>query len=652
MKLMWIYKRLKAMSLKEIRWRIQEKLRRSELKLVGKKIIDKNLFGVINENTEELKEYTQRFYQKFDCRFKNEFIINHTEFYHRTLQKADQISYGNYCLLGRYYIDFEILNNWGFGFPLQGNWPMKYSPKIDFRESIGIGDVRYTWDLNRHYLLTILAKAYYLNENEKYIIELKKLFYDWVERNQFLFGINWTSSMEIAIRSYSWIWCIGLLGEMNNSNLVSFLKDLRVAIINQIHYITQHFSCYSSANNHLIIEATIVGIAGIIFNKLSWINQAIHILNNEIKRQIHQDGIDKEQSTHYHCFVMEGLFLFIKLLQKNKINYPPTWHLVLKKMCQFLSDIMDIEGNLPHIGDCDEGVVLNLLGEAFNYAEYILQMGSELFDTQYIQMEQINENIFWLFQMSDLKKELKHCYETKQSVCYPEGGYTILKYYKKSKGERILTFDHGDLGFDALAAHGHADTLGITLSVDTVPIIIDPGTYTYNIKKYWRDYFRKTMNHSTITINCKDQSEMLGAFLWGKKARSKLIQYVSVDDEVRISAMHDGYAPLYHARTIEYKKPDEFIIIDQIYGGACKWTLTYMLAPDLTIKKLEKNKIVSQSKSNNIFFVLEDEREWIIDKEWVSPFFGEKIPTNALRCHGICMHKVDVRTHIIISNKA
>ncbi len=69
------------------------------------------------------------------------------------------------------------------------------------------------------------------------------------------------------------------------------------------------------------------------------------------------------------------------------------------------------------------------------------------------------------------------------------------------------TFDHAELGFNTIAAHGHADALHITLMIDGEKIFIDPGTYCYHSDITWRNYFRKTKNHNTVTINQENQSE-------------------------------------------------------------------------------------------------------------------------------------------------
>ena len=86
-------------------------------------------------------------------------------------------------------------------------------------------------------------------------------------------------------------------------------------------------------------------------------------------------------------------------------------------------------------------------------------------------------------------------------------------------------FDAGPLGLGSLAAHGHADALAIWASLDGKPLLIDAGTYAYHEDPAWRDHFRSTPAHNTLTLDGRNQSEIQGAFLWGRKARSRFVAH-------------------------------------------------------------------------------------------------------------------------------
>ena len=73
---------------------------------------------------------------------------------------------------------------------------------------------------------------------------------------------------------------------------------------------------------------------------------------------------------------------------------------------------------------------------------------------------------------------------------FPTGGYSVIR--GKGEAPAVLTFDHGPVGYLSIAAHGHADTLAVWLSIGNQPIFVDAGTYRYHSRRVLRDAFRHT----------------------------------------------------------------------------------------------------------------------------------------------------------------
>ena len=65
-----------------------------------------------------------------------------------------------------------------------------------------------------------------------------------------------------------------------------------------------------------------------------------------------------------------------------------------------------------------------------------------------------------------------------QFKLYKKGGYLTIGTDKVN-----ILMDAAELGFGAIAAHGHADALSIIYYNLGNPIIIDSGTYIYNIEE-------------------------------------------------------------------------------------------------------------------------------------------------------------------------
>ena len=118
-----------------------------------------------------------------------------------------------------------------------------------------------------------------------------------------------------------------------------------------------------------------------------------------------------------------------------------------------------------------------------------------------------------------------------------------------------VVFDCGELGFGAIAAHGHADALSFTLRAFGEDVLVDPGTYDYFTYPEWRRYFRSTRAHNTVEVDGLDQSTMEGPFLWGQRAQARCLAWEPAPDGGRVSGEHDGYCrlpdPVTHRRTLE-----------------------------------------------------------------------------------------------------
>ena len=159
-------------------------------------------------------------------------------------------------------------------------------------------------------------------------------------------------------------------------------------------------------------------------------------------------------------------------------------------------------------------------------------------------------------------------------LTFPEGGYTVVRERRAGRDLR-LTFDHGPLGYLAIAAHGHADALAFTLALDDVDLLIDPGTYLYHSGGQWRSWFRGTGSHNTVLLNGADQSLIKravqlvaqGAGFWLRATRGPPVWSLT-------AAAHDGYRRRFgviHVRTIATSPPrDGVAISDRSVGATTK----------------------------------------------------------------------------------
>ena len=604
----WLYHRLSAMSVPEIFWRLSQRyIQKNEKKRYAKApvLITAKVFNQTLEN-----------------------LTINERLLHLNLENTNFSLTTSLALLGGYEYETNK-KNWHAGFQTDNLWPKTFSYDLVYKQRDDIGDARTNWELNRHFQFALLAKDFAASKEAKYLDEFIMLFTDWNRENPFLFGISWTSVMEVAIRLSNWCHAYCFLKATIES--AEILEQLRIGIINMTDYVVNHYSRYSSANNHLIVEAFAIGQSGILLGHKPWLDLGVSLLTRELPRQNYSDGVNKELSLHYQSFYMEAMGLMLRLLVKNNQNVPETWVPMLEKMCKYVAACRGEYGEYIVFGDNDEGKILDLSGGEWNHYDNVLRFLSLLLPTCYIDIESpddgswcISENLRWLFTETDFRKmREKPFYQPEESVIYNEGGISILR----SKDKRVLIgIDHGELGFGSIAAHGHADALSFQLFVDGEPLFLDPGTYIYHADLGSRNEFRKTRNHNTATIEGRDQSKMLGAFLWGKRARCRLIGIEKVADKILIKAEHDGYAPDVHRRTFAFSGEDELCIIDNFQSNANK-EIHFILNPDADIK-YESNSDVTVSIDGRqiaaVEFTVEGELDLLCEKISVSFRYGSK----------------------------
>lgn len=535
--------RLRAMSLGEVVWRIgQKRLSSHERRLFSKK---ETVFA-IDAYGPTPKADLSRLGVNFE---NNEFSVG-----------------TDIELLGEYpYAEYR--KRWHAAFQTSGVWPMRFAADYAFGEEGVPGDIRTNWELNRHRQLVVLAKAYFITSDNVYLTEFADLFDDWNEGNPFMWGPEWASPMEESIRLVSWLFAAAFLEASGDRGAVCLRDRLCAGAWAMTGHVRQHYSRYSSANNHTIVEAAGVAIAAVVFGERKWLSEALTLLEAEIARQTFPDGVNKEQALHYQLFVMEALCLVSHVLRTSGEVLPQPLAERLRAMADYASACCVGGGSYIEFGDDDEGVILCLAQDKPCYPEYVLALTTlELgADCRWVESMRCCETLGWLYGCIRLEAAAALPLVASNPVeNFPYGGITIVRF---DEGRAALAFDHGPLGFGELAAHGHADALSVQLFVDGEPVLIDPGTYIYNGDSAMRGLFRSTRAHNTVCVGGRDQSEALGPFLWGCKANVSGFALEEREGCVRMAAEHDGYAPICVRREVEVCGA-KVVVTDEVDGGA------------------------------------------------------------------------------------
>ena len=374
-KLRWYVYRLKAMSPGEVAHRVTEKQR----KLTGSRNIPDYgaqirpdaalpVLGGLKDNITRLAATHPALITSWEA-------------------TAARVRTGHYHFLGH---DWTPQLNLGDGLPqwhqdpVTGNsWPQEpYCFRIAYRHNKEMGDIKYIWELNRLQHLQPVAALAFVRQDAA----LARLCIDqvmsWIRENPPYHGVNWNSGIELALRAFSMVFVTSLLDGFFTPHEKT---PMLTALLHHARWLHRYPSRFSSANNHLIAEGVGLYMLGMMLPNTKetqrWQRTGRRILGTEIHRQILPDGIGAEQSPTYTAFSLEFFLIGRFLAEQDGEPFPAVYTEQLSHAGVALRAFTDKNGNLPHIGDDDEGRVMFTGFAEQDYVLSILDMLAGATDT-------------------------------------------------------------------------------------------------------------------------------------------------------------------------------------------------------------------------------------------------------------------------------
>jgi len=465
-------------------------------------------------------------------------------------------------------------------------------------------DIWAVWESARlqHVTAMLADKRETEDAQQKPVLEgAKDAVLGWLSSNPFLFGPHYMSAMECGLRIPVFFYCLKAIDGLAGAERLRLLT----AMYEHAWLVSYGLPSYPSPGSHTIAGAVGLVFAGATFRSTkegnAWLYAGHGLLEQELDHQILPDGGPAGQSLDYHRFVLDLYWLAVDFLEKNGVADCSAWRPRLMEGEKFLKAFEDASGNLPSIGDSNNGhAVARGVHPRRNGDDFI---------------------------------------ETRPCVTFPESGYTVIR----GTDGLLLTFDHGPLGMAPLFHHSHADALSITLSVAGEQLLGDPGTYRYNGAPEWRRHFRGTKAHSTVMIDDKDQAVQETGFIWSHPYRSTLIRVSDDDGNPYVEATHDGYErlsePVTHRRVVDFCSDSLFLIKDSFSGkGLHKFELNFHLHPDAALIWKDKYSVIRKGAVELSITLLGGKQfraacgETTLPFGWYSPEYGVKVQSPVLSC--------------------
>ncbi len=566
--------------------------------------------------------------------------------------------------------DVDLFGAWVTGDRSPGGWnrdpvsgvvsPMVHGKFLDYRSSEIVGSARNVWEVNRHFQFVVLAQAWTVSRDAQYRDAALDMIRDWVRDCPYPLGINWASALESGIRLINWYIGSRLLGvwRTGGNPVPGWLESIYL----HCRFIWRNRSRYSSANNHLIGEMAGLYMASAAWpcwrESARWQRVARLTLESEARRQVHPDGVIKEQTVGYQMFVLQFLLLAGLTGESNGDGYSTGYWQTVRRMIGYLGSIADSGGHLPDFGDSDDGMAYKLGSRAQERRLDDLIALDAYLSGATPGKPAGDSTAAWL--ATGFARPSNYPSGTLvHRQAFPSGGYFVLRHESAGREEVHAVVDAGPLGYLSIAAHGHADCLSLTLSLDGSQVLVDPGTYCYHDDVTWRDYFRSTAAHNTVRIDGIDQSEMAGPFMWLSKAEAHVESLGLSGDEQHVRACHDGYTrladPVKHEREVRLDAAGASLaVIDRLDCAAPHRVERFWhFAEAFAVTVDGPGRVVAESDRCTVEIRAEAEHEISIHRGslepragWISRRFGALAPTTTVVFSGPVARSTTMNTAI------
>lgn len=432
-----------------------------------------------------------------------------------------------------------------------------YFRLVPYLDAARSGDHKMIWELNRHQHLVLLAQAFLLRDDPRYVDEIEAELESWFAANPFHRGINWASALEVAFRALSWLWIWHLAGNHLRENL---RRRLLEGLYQHGTHVANNLSHYFSPNTHLLGEAVALHALGCLMpalpNARRWRELGRAVVHEQMRRQVRDDGSHFEQSAYYHVYALD-MFLFHAVIEPAEKPYIDK----LARMAEYLQAIMGPAWRLPLVGDDDGGRFFYPYGVRDEFGRASLAAcGAFLNRPEWIRdAADLYELAAWW--LGPRAVDARSATPARRSHLFAHSGIAVM-----AGRDAHIVADAGPFGPWG-AGHSHSDTLSFVARVGDEDILIDPGTYTYVGDRAERDWFRGSAAHNTIRIDGRDQAIPANPFRWEEKPRVVVHEWFSSGERDRLDA-ECSYGGFTHRRVLQLVRGAALLVLDEVRGPA------------------------------------------------------------------------------------
>jgi uncharacterized heparinase superfamily protein len=463
-------------------------------------------------------------------------------------------------------------------------------------------DVKYPWELARCQHWVTLGQAFQLTRDERYAQEVVRQLADFTEANPVGIGINWTCTMDVALRVVNWVVALDLIRGSASLD-TRFWTDAYSALFDHGVFIKNNLeNTYEVTSNHFLSNVVGLYFLAAAFRGTSegdaWLAFAHDALEHEMTVQVLPDGADFESAVPYHRLVTE---LFLGCLRLGDVTGRPlsdAYRGRVRDMVSYLAAVMRPDGLMPQAGDADDGrlhVMSGVNASTPQDARHLLGPAAMIFDNATWLAcggdAAAWEAAWWGFDVPQVEAA------SPPDVChlFADAGHAVVR-----RGGHYLLVTNSIVGTKGFGNHKHNDQLSFEYHVHGVAVVVDPGSFVYTSDSQARNRFRGTAYHSTLAVDGREQNEMNPEWLFRlfESARAEHLSFACDGDNAVYRGRHTGYTrfpqPVIHERRFEFDSRRGRLAIEDVLHGAATHDLVwhFHFAPGVSLEHLQSTRCV------------------------------------------------------------
>ena len=519
-------------------------------------VINEKLFEVINldyPGLEKVKEYydaNEYYYATYELLkyYRNRSEINNPNInlISPTITAFDQ-NVADQALERRFYVR-------NFKEKEEGGKEIYYSfdknKKIDWTYvPTAVTDQEFKSQTHRHQWMLPQAKAYRVNQDEKYIQSWMEVYNDWLNTYPCPEGtvskdaIQWYG-LQPAERVIDQIDIMPYFIQSTNFT-PQWLSKFLVALAAEVECVRTNY--FIDDSNIYVTQVQAVTTAGMLMpefkNAEAWSNEGSQKITEQIITQFLEDGVQNELDPSYHIGVVAGFYKIYQIAQmNNRLNlFPSTYIEQLRKATRFVMDVIYPDYTIDNFNDT----------RSASYTKNVLLKNLK----QYSEMFPDDAEMKWMST------------EGKQGTApaglaqlYKSSGYYMLRNgWEKSSTLMILKNNYNPDN----KWHCQPDNATFGVYRNGRNFFPDAGVYSYggtSESNAERNAYLATQNHNTMTALTATIASgfMKGKFL--KHDTQSNAQVLVTQNE------HKANPSLTHRRAVFFVENKFFVLVDEGYG--------------------------------------------------------------------------------------